>query len=578
MLKNLFCMTDEGEKISKQSCIDMGLFNIVSMLPVVLLALVTKEMLNIYFGKTQEKIPLIGYFIASLVMLVLIFITYKITYLKKYIASEGEGAKLRITIAEKIHKLPLSYIGGRDLSDLTSTIMDDAGNLEKTISTQLSELFGGVISCVLAVVLLAFYNWKMTLALSACLPFAVIIMLLTRKITESTNRNNKKKKLAISDKLQEYLENIKLLRCSEKKKVYQDELSKTIKHVIPGLVLYEFLSGITITIAYNLMRFGLASVIITGSVLLIKGEIDVFCFFLFLYVSVRIYEPLSSASERLAEIVYSLLSADRIRDLLNYPVQGGKDIQPKEYDINFKKVSFGYNEEKVLNDVSFTAKQGEITALVGPSGCGKSTLCKLAARFYDVNNGVISVGGIPINDIAPDSLYKNFSFVFQDVVLFNDTIFNNIKIGKQDATKEEVIKAAKLACCEEFINRLPNGYDTVIGENGKTLSGGERQRLSIARAFLKDAPIILLDESTASIDPENETKIQEAIGKLIKNKTVLIIAHKLRSIVDSDKIVVLKEGRVEESGTHEQLMNNKGLYHKLFELQSESSSWALNSN
>lgn len=367
-----------------------------------------------------------------------------------------------------------------------------------------------------------------------------------------------------------------MLRCSEKKEVYQNKLARTIKKVIPGLVLYEFLSGITITLAYNFMRMGLACVIIAGSIFLIKGQISLMCFLLFLYVAVRIYEPLSVASEKLAELVYTLLSADRIRNLQEYSVQeGDSNIISSTYDLQFDHVSFGYDEEEVIHDVTFCAKQGEITALVGPSGCGKSTLCKLAARFWDVKKGKIILGENDINSIEPEQLYKNYSFVFQDVVLFNDTIYNNIKIGKKNATKQEILAAAKLACCEEFIKRLPNGYDTVIGENGKTLSGGERQRLSIARAFLKDAPIILLDESTASIDPENETKIQEAIGKLIQNKTVLIIAHKLRSIVDCDKIVTLKEGRVEEIGSHEKLMRNKGLYHKLYQLQWKSMKWEI---
>lgn len=384
------------------------------------------------------------------------------------------------------------------------------------------------------------------------------------------------KKLAISDGLQEYLENIKVLRTSPKMENYQKMLAAKIKKIIPGLVLHELLAGLSISISYNVMRIGLGFVIISGSMLLASDKISLITFLIFLFVAVRIYEPLTKACEMLGEMIYSLVSAKRIRDLLDGPEQQGQeDIQIGQYDITFDHVSFGYNQEDVIHNVSFTAKQGEITALVGPSGCGKSTLCKLAARFHDVIHGEVQIGGINVNEIAPETLFKNYSIVFQDVVLFNDTIYNNIKIGKENATREEVIAAAKLAQCDEFIDRLPMGYDTIIGENGKTLSGGERQRLSIARAFLKDAPVILLDESTASIDPENETKIQEAIGKLIKDKTVLIIAHKLRSIVECDKIVVLKEGYLVEEGTHNELLKRSGLYHRLYSLQNESMDWTV---
>ena len=401
-------------------------------------------------------------------------------------------------------------------------------------------------------------------------------MSLCKLISEGTNKKNKQKKLAISDGLQEYLENIKVLRTSPKMENYQKMLAAKIKKIIPGLVLHELLAGLSISISYNVMRIGLGFVIISGSMLLASDKISLITFLIFLFVAVRIYEPLTKACEMLGEMIYSLVSAKRIRDLLDGPEQQGQeDIQIGQYDITFNHVSFGYNQEDVIHNVSFTAKQGEITALVGPSGCGKSTLCRLAARFHDVKHGEVQIGGINVNEIAPETLFKNYSIVFQDVVLFNDTIYNNIKIGKENATREEVIAAAKLAQCDEFIDRLPMGYDTIIGENGKTLSGGERQRLSIARAFLKDAPVILLDESTASIDPENETKIQEAIGKLIKDKTVLIIAHKLRSIVECDKIVVLKEGHLVEEGTHNELLRQSGLYHRLYSLQNESMDWTV---
>jgi len=576
MLKKVFHLSEEGAKTIKEAGVWKTLFNLATLLPVILLAFITDEMMEQYFKGEQNGISLWGYWGISLIILIIMFVTYKVSYHKEYLTSGQEDFRLRMELADKIRKLPLSYLEKRNLSDLTSIIMDDVTTIVHILSQTATELMSGFLTGIVAVIILAFYDWRLDLSLAICLPIAALVMALCRVISEGTNKKNKKKKLDISDGLQEYLENIKVLRTAERMKDYQKCLGRKIKRVIPGLILYELLAGLTISISYNVMRIGLGFVIITGSALLILGEISLVKFLLFLFVAVRIYEPLTSACENLGEFISSLVSARRICDLMDNPEQEGQeDISPSKFDIEFRHVSFGYNKEDVLHDVSFTAKQGKITALVGPSGCGKSTLCKLAARFWDVQRGTVSIGGVNINEIAPETLLQNYSIVFQDVVLFNDTIYNNIKIGKEDATREEILAAAKLACCDEFIERLPQGYDTVIGENGKTLSGGERQRLSIARAFLKNAPIILLDESTASIDPENETKIQEAIGRLIENKTVLIIAHKLRSIVECDKIVVLKEGKLVEMGTHGELMEQLGLYYRLYSLQNESLAWTV---
>ncbi len=576
MFKNTYRLSVIGSNSLVKSALSMTAFNLFTLVPVILFALVTTEMLNRYFGYAQGNIPLWGYFTASLLLLIAVFLTYKMTYRKKYYTSGKEEMRLRMELADKIRKLPLSYLGKRDLSDFTSIIMDDVGVTSNMLSNITTELISGFLSGIITLIILCFYDWRLGLSLAVCLPLAGIAMGVSKAISEGTNKKNKQKKLAISDGLQEYLENIKVLRVSENMDNYQSGLAVKIKKIITGLVVYELLAGMSIAISYNMMRIGLGLVIVVGSTLLISAQVSMTAFLLFLFVAVRIYEPLSKGCELLGELIYSLVSAKRIRELLDYPIQEGSDNPTlNNHDISFENVSFGYYKEDVLHNVTFTAKQGEITALVGPSGCGKSTICKLAARFWDVGRGSVSIGGVCVNEIAPETLLGSFSIVFQDVVLFNDTIYNNIKIGKENATKEEIYAAAKMARCEDFINNLPMGYETVIGENGKTLSGGERQRLSIARAFLKDAPIILLDESTASIDPENETKIQEAIGKLIENKTVLIIAHKLRSIVDCDKIVVLEDGRLVGQGNHLKLMQDEGLYKKLYTLQNESLGWAL---
>ena len=573
MFGKIFHLSKSGAKTITQAGIWLALFNLSALLPVIFLAIVSEEMIMKHFGGEGGKIPLLPYIAALLAILAVMFFTYKIAYHKEYLTSGQEEYNLRMELADKLRRLPLSFFGMRDLSDVTGIIMDDVQTMSHVLSQSAAELISGILTGFVSLIILFIYDYRLAVYLAVCLPVVLIVMALSRKISESTNKKNRDKKLDVSAGLQEYLENIKLLRTTEAMGDYQRKLDGKIKRIIPGLVLYELLAGLSISISYNVMRIGLGLVIIFGSGMLASGEISLFKFLVFLYAAVRIYEPLTSACEHLGDFIASLVGAGRVTKLLEEPEQNGKDIYVNSFDIKFDDVSFAYNNEEVLHNVSFTAKQGEITALVGPSGSGKSTLARLAARFWDVNSGTVSIGGEDLKNIAPETLLKNYSIVFQDVVLFNDTIYNNIRIGKENATEEEVYAAAKLAACDEFIERLPEGYQTVIGENGRTLSGGERQRLSIARAFLKNAPVILLDESTASIDPENETKIQQAIGRLIKNKTVLIIAHKLRTVSGCDKIVVLDNGTVSEQGTHEQLMEKDGLYHKLYTLQNESLIW-----
>lgn len=578
MFSRIFHLSKEGTRTITKAAVWLALFNLATLLPVIPLAKVSEQMMTYLFEGEHHTIAWDPYMAVLVVILLLMFAAYKIAYHKEYLTSGEEEYRLRMELADKLRRLPLSFFGKRELSDLTSVIMDDVQTVSHVLSQSAAELLSGLLSGLVTIVILAFYDIRLTGCLAACLPVAMLAMALSRRISEGTNKKNRVKKLEVSDGLQEYLENIKLLRTTRRIKEYQDSLQAKIKRLIPGQVLYELLAGLSISISYNAMRIGLGLVIILGSKMLVEGEISLFKFLMFLYVAVRIYEPFTSACEHLGDFIASLVSAGRVNELLAEQEQTGEGNAPEQFDIEFDHVDFAYQEKKVLNNVSFVAKQGEITALVGPSGSGKSTLTRLAARFWDTNGGRVLVGGKDISKIAPEDLLKNYSIVFQDVVLFNDTVYNNIRIGKADATPEEVYAAARLAACEEFITRLPDGYQTVIGENGKTLSGGERQRLSIARAFLKNAPVILLDESTASIDPENETKIQQAIGRLIRNKTVLIIAHKLRSIADCDKIVVLEEGSVVEEGTHQQLLDKNGLYHKLYHLQCESLAWKINAD
>lgn len=578
MLKKTFRLSKKGAKNVYSGIILTALHNLSIMLPTILLLLLASEMIKDFLGQ-KEMSNSWGYYLGgSLVLIILIYIVYSFTYKKIYISAYEESANTRINLAEKIRTLPLSYFGEKNLSELTSTLMDDTATVEHTLTTAVSELFGGVISSFIILILLIFVDWRMSLSLFICLPISLIILLISNKVSSSSNLKNRNAKLEVSEKVQEYLENAKVLRASPQRKSYQAVVEKKMKKVVRTSIIYEVVMGIFISSAYNILRIGLGLVVVTGSYLITHGEIDIITYLLFLFIAARIYDPLTTVFFKMGEFFYSLVSASRISDIAETPVQkGSKDKIINSYDITFDHVTFAYNEEIVIDDISFVAKQGEITALVGPSGCGKSTISKLASRFWDVNRGKILIDNIDINDMDPETLLNNFSIVFQDVVLFNDTIYNNIKIGKKNATKEEIIAAAKMARCEEFISNLADGYDTVIGENGKTLSGGERQRISIARAFLKDAPIILLDEATASLDPENETLIQEAIGQLIKDKTVLIIAHRLRSIEDCDNIVVLKEGKIVEMGDHQKLMSLDGFYKYLFELQRESANWKVNS-
>ena len=572
-LQRRFALSKQGAVDLIKGCIACVAQDISFMLPVGLLYYFVIDTMN---GKVSGS-RIVFYVAGALVCLCLIFIATWFQYNATYLATYVESGVRRISLAEQLRKIPLSFFGKKDLADLTNSIMGDCATLEAVFSHYVPALAGSLISTTLIGICLFAYDWRMALAVVWVLPIAFAITFFSARIQEYFNRKSVEANVALEGGVQECIESLQDLKANNAEKSYLKGLYKKIDAVEKRHIITELGTALFVVSSTLILKFGIATVVLVGSVLLIHGEIDIPLFFMFLLVASRLYAPLEGALQNLAAVISTKTNINRMNEILDQPIQTGSSrVTNKDYDIVFDHVGFAYNTgETVLKDVSFTARQGEVTALVGPSGGGKTTVSRLAARFWDINKGKITVGGMDISKIEPETLLSLYSIVFQDVTLFNNTIMENIRIGRKDATDEEAIAAARLANCEEFAAKLPNGYNSMIGENGCELSGGERQRLSIARAFLKDAPIILLDESTASIDPENETKIQEAIGKLTQNKTVLIIAHKLRSIVECDKIVVLQEGRLVEAGTHDALMEQPGLYHKLYSLQNESLEWTV---
>jgi ATP-binding cassette subfamily B protein len=497
--------------------------------------------------------------------LAFLFVIYIVTYFQyksTYIDVYNESAKRRIGLAEKLRKLPLAFFGEKNLSDLTNTIMEDNSALEQIFSHAVPQLFASFISIALVGIGLLFYQWQLALALLWVVPIALLLVVISRKLMKKTFVENYHIKRSVSESIQAAIENMQEIKSYNGETDYMNKFENQIKSYEKSLVKTELTSGVLLNISYILLKLGLPTVIIAGAYLLATGSVSLITYLVFLLISGIFYNPINEVLNNMAILSYLDVRLDRMREMEQMPVQEGKtEYSVKNYDIVFDNVSFAYEESKqVLRDVSFTASQGEVTALVGPSGGGKSTSAKLAARFWDIDKGTITLGGEDISQIDPEALLKNYSVVFQDVVLFNASVADNIRIGRRDASGEDIMRVARLAQCEEFIERLPNGYDTLLGENGEKLSGGERQRISIARALLKDAPIVLLDEATASIDVENETKIQAGISELIKNKTVLIIAHRMRTVANAHKIVVIKDGTVAEQGSPKELIKQGGYY------------------
>lgn len=547
--------------------------NIAFMLPTGLLYKLVSDLMT--KGTLEGTAPF--YIIGCVIAFALILVTTWFQYNNTYFTTYEESGKRRLSLAERLRRLPLSFFGKRDLADLTSTIMSDCEVLEKTCSHFIPGLFGSLISTVLISLGMFFFEPRMALAALWVIPVSIIIVLLSYRVQDSVQAKNMAAKMACADGIQEYIETVRDLKANNAENTYLAGLSKKIRGVERQSISAELTTAIFVVSAGMVLKLGIASVALTGAVLLVKGSIDVLTLFMFLLVASRLYDPMQGALQNLAAIIAMRTNVERMNEILEHPIQqGSEELTNDGCDIVFDHVGFSYNDgETVLKDVSFTAKQGEVTALVGPSGGGKTTVSRLAARFWDNQKGKITVGGMDVGKTDPEKLMSLYSIVFQDVTLFDNTIMENIRLGKKGATDEEVLAAARLANCEEFAEKLPDKWNTDIGENGCELSGGERQRISIARAFLKDAPIILLDEATASLDVENETLIQTALSRLIKNKTVLVIAHRMRTVAGADKIVVLADGVVAEQGSPAELYKKNGFYTHMVDIQTKSQEWKI---
>lgn len=576
MIKSIQKKTASSPKGAKglvKGVIACAFQNISFMIPTSLLYFLVADMMD--DGVSGGRIAF--YIIGCVICFGLILLTTWFQYNNTYFTTYEESGKRRLSIAERLRKLPLSFFGKKDLADLTSTIMADCEVLEKTCSHFIPGLFGSLISTVLISVGMLFFDWRMALAALWVIPVSVLIIILSYKVQDKVQAKNMAAKMACADGIQEYIESVCDLKANNAEKNYLKGLAKKIKSVENGSIKAELTTAIFVTSASAVLKLGIATVAFVGASLLVGGKLSVLTFFMFLLVASRLYDPMQGALQNLAAIIAMRTNVARMNEILEYPVQTGSEtLTNNGCDIVFDHVGFAYNSgETVLKDVSFTAKQGEVTALVGPSGGGKTTVSRLAARFWDNQKGKISIGGMDVSKIDPEKLMSLYSIVFQDVTLFDNTVMENIRLGKKGATDEEVIAAARLANVDEFAEKLPDKWNTNIGENGCELSGGERQRISIARAFLKDAPIILLDEATASLDVENETLIQTALSRLIRNKTVLIIAHRMRTVAGADKVVVLSNGVVAEQGAPDALYNKKGIYSHMVDLQAAGNDWKI---
>ena len=577
MLRDSLGLTDVGAKNFRRGVFFCTLANLVLMAPIgILFLLVSDFMDHLVAG---APLPALAPYLAGCVgILALMVLTQWAEYANTYHKVYEESARKRTDLAEHLRRLPLSFFGRRDLSDLTNAIMKDCSDQERMFMHVMPQLFGTGLSTAIVIVGIFFYDWRLALAAFWVVPAALLVMALTGKHQQRKAQAMEDARLEVADGVQEFLECAQEIRATNRSAAHLDALAAKLDAFERRQVASELTTGVFVTSAQAFLKLGIGTTVFAGATLLVSGQTDFMTYFAFLLVVTRVYDPVNLILQSIGELLSMRLSIRRTQELAaEKPMEGSTDFAPRGHDVVFEDVSFSYGDgEQVLRDVSFTAREGEVTALVGPSGSGKSTVAKLAARFWDADAGSVRVGGVNVADVDPETLLADYAEVFQDVVLFDDTVMGNIRLGRVGATDEEVLAAARAAMCDEFVSRMPQGYDTMIGENGGRLSGGERQRISIARAILKDAPVVLLDEATASLDVENETQVQQALSRLLAGKTVLVIAHRMRTVANADKIVVLKEGRVAEQGAPAELMAREGgLYRRMVELQTEASGWSL---
>ena len=577
MLREKLALTEEGASALRKGALVSALANLVLMAPIVIFYLVTGEFLAHLEDPTTPLPALSPYLLGIAAVVALVFATQFWEYDAAYGAVYEESARKRIGLAERLRVLPLSFFGKRDLADLTTVIMKDAADQERLFSHTMPQLFGTTLSTAVCAVALFFFDWRLALASLWPIPVAVGIVLATTGIQQRRVARKNASALALAGDIQEYLEGNREVRSLNQVESFLDRLGHDVDDYEQAKLSTELTVGAAVCSTQALLRLGVASTVLVGAMLMAAGSCDLMVFFCFMLVVTRLYDPISLVLQSIAELIDMRLSLDRMRAIEGEPAQtGAMTFSPDGHDIAFESVCFSYDDGKpVLADVTFTARKGEVTALVGPSGSGKSTAAKLAARFWDVDEGSILVGGVDVSTVDPETLLGDYSEVFQEVVLFDNTVMENIRLGRRDATDDEVLAAAGAANCDEFVRKLPDGYQTMIGENGSRLSGGERQRISIARALLKNAPIVLLDEATASLDVENESQVQQALSRLLAGKTVMVIAHRMRTVMNADKIVVLDKGRVAEQGAPQELLDADGLFARMVRLQNESADWSL---
>ncbi|MBC5582792.1 ABC transporter ATP-binding protein [Eggerthella sp. NSJ-70] len=577
MLRDSLGLTDVGAKNFRRGVFFCTLANLVLMAPIgILFLLVSDFMDHLVAG---APLPALAPYLAGCVgILALMVLTQWAEYANTYHKVYEESARKRTDLAEHLRRLPLSFFGRRDLSDLTNAIMKDCSDQERMFMHVMPQLFGTGLSTAIVIVGIFFYDWRLALAAFWVVPAALLVMALTGKRQQRKAQAMEDARLEVADGVQEFLECAQEIRATNRSAAHLDALAAKLDAFERRQVASELTTGVFVTSAQAFLKLGIGTTVFVGATLLVSGQTDFMTYFAFLLVVTRVYDPVNLILQSIGELLSMRLSIRRTQELAaEKPMEGSTDFAPRGHDVVFEDVSFSYGDgEQVLRDVSFTAREGEVTALVGPSGSGKSTVAKLAARFWDADAGSVRVGGVNVADVDPETLLADYAEVFQDVVLFDDTVMGNIRLGRVGATDEEVLAAARAAMCDEFVSRMPQGYDTMIGENGGRLSGGERQRISIARAILKDAPVVLLDEATASLDVENETQVQQALSRLLAGKTVLVIAHRMRTVANADKVVVLKEGSVAEQGAPAELMAREGgLYRRMVELQTASAGWSI---